>query len=79
MSTTNERIIGIRIPNVLYSHLANVARRHYKSISEVIRESIIEKMEDEFTIKEWAMIEKALAESYKEEGINWRKIKRDKI
>jgi len=68
-----EKTIGVRIPAVLYNYLDNIARRQYKSISEVIRETIVEKIEDEFTIKEWGMIEQALAESYKEKGINWRK------
>ncbi len=76
---SKERIVGIRVPGILYNYLGDVARRQYKSISEVAREAIIEKMEDEFTIKEWAMIEEALTASYKERGVNWRKVKYDKI
>ncbi|PIU50712.1 hypothetical protein COS91_08290 [Candidatus Desantisbacteria bacterium CG07_land_8_20_14_0_80_39_15] len=70
---SKERTIGVRVPAVLYDYLNNVAHKQYKSISEVIRQIIVEKIEDEFTIKEWTMIEQALAESYKEKGINWRK------
>ena len=68
-----ERTIGVRVPAVLYDYLNNLARRQYKSVSEVIRQTVVEKIEDEFTIKEWAMIEQALAESYKEKGTSWRK------
>ena len=76
---SKERTVGVRIPGVLYNYLNDVAHRQYKSISEVVRESVVERIEDEFTIKEWAMIEGALAESYKGRGINWRKVKHDKI
>ena len=70
---TKEKTIGVRIPAVLYNYLNALARKQYKSISEIIRQTIVEKIEDEFTIKEWALIEKALTESYGEKGVNWRK------
>ncbi|MFH0947626.1 MAG: DUF6290 family protein [Elusimicrobiota bacterium] len=76
---SKERIVGVRVPGVLYNYLNDVAHRQYKSISEIVRESIVERIEDEFTIKEWAMIEEALTESYKERGTNWRKVKYAKI
>jgi len=78
-TASKERIVGVRVPDVLYNYLNDIARRQYKSISEVVRESVVERIEEEFTIKEWAMIEGALAESYKERGINWRKVKHDKV
>jgi predicted DNA-binding protein len=68
-----EKTIGVRIPIVIYNYLNNLAHKQYKSISEVIRETLVGKIEDEFTIKEWALIERSLAESYKEKGVNWRK------
>ena len=76
---SKERMVGVRVPVVLYNYLNDIAHRQYKSISEVLRESVVERIEEEFTIKEWAMIEEALAGSYKERGINWRKVKHDKI
>jgi Arc/MetJ-type ribon-helix-helix transcriptional regulator len=70
----NERLIGVRVPKVIYDYLDSAAKRKYKSISEWIREAIVEKIESEFTIKEWSMIEQALKESYKEKGVNWRNL-----
>ncbi len=68
-----EKTIGVRFPAPLHNYLSSLADREYKSVSEVIREIVVEKVESEFTLKEWAMIEAALQESFKEKGVNWRK------
>ena len=69
--------INISLPTELYENLKRIAEREYKTISGLIRESVLEKIEENFTSEEIALIEEGSEAFRKGEGINWRKIKRD--
>ncbi|MEW6679742.1 MAG: ribbon-helix-helix protein, CopG family, partial [bacterium] len=66
------RII-VNLPAKLYEDIKKIAKREYKSISGLIRESILERREEEFTKEEIALIEKGLKSFKKGKGINLKR------
>ncbi|MBU0534077.1 MAG: ribbon-helix-helix domain-containing protein [Candidatus Omnitrophica bacterium] len=76
MKTVLKRI-NISLPENLYEKLRIVAQKEYKSISGIIRESVLEKVEEDFTAEELALISQASEAFHKGEGINWKDIKRE--
>ncbi len=66
----------IHLPSELYETMKKVAAKRYKSVSELIRESVLEKIEEEFSSEEMALIEKGRKSFHAGKGLNWRKIKR---
>ncbi|MFH1775949.1 MAG: ribbon-helix-helix domain-containing protein [Candidatus Omnitrophota bacterium] len=76
MGTALKRI-NISLPQNLYERLKIVAQKEYKSVSGVIRESVLEKVEEDFTSEELALISGASETFHKGEGINWKDIERD--
>lgn len=76
MKTAVKRI-NISLPEDLYESLKRIAGREYKSISGLIRESVLEKVEDDFSPEEIRLIEEGSEAFHRGEGINWREVKRD--
>lgn len=76
MKTTLKRI-NISLPQKLYKQLKIVAQREYKSVSGIIRESVLEKVEEDFTAEELALISEASEAFHKGEGVDWKDVKRD--
>ncbi len=73
MGVTDKRII-VNLPTELYESIKRIAEKKYRSVSSLIRESISEKIEEEFTPEEMALIEKGRKSLHEGKGINWRKV-----
>lgn len=76
MSTMTKRIL-VSLPSRVYDDLKYLAKTEYKSVSGVIRESIITKLKTEFSKAEMEQIEKGRAEYRQGKGVHWRSVKRD--
>ena len=75
MSVMTKRIL-VNLPEKLYQDLSKLAKAEYKSISGIIRESILDKLGSEFSKNEIALIEKGRSEYRQDKGVNWRSVKR---
>lgn len=75
MQVMNKRVI-VSLPAELYDGIKRLATREYRSVSSLIRESILEKMEEEFTVEEISLIDKARKSFHAGKGTNWREVKR---
>lgn len=75
MPVMDKRII-VNLPLELYESIKRAAGREYKSISSLIRESVLERIEEELTPDEMVLIEKGHKAFRAGKGINWRKVKR---
>ena len=75
MSIMTKRIL-VNLPAKLYEELKKLAKEEYKSISGVIRESIIERLNETFTKSEIDKIEKGRLEYRQGKGVSWRSVKR---
>lgn len=76
MQVMDKRII-VNLPTELYKDIKKIAEREYRSVSSLIRESILDKIEEEFTPEETVLIKKARASFHKGKGVSWREVKRD--
>ena len=76
MSVMTKRIL-INLPGKLYEDLKCLAKAQYKSISGVIRESIMTTLQNEFSKSEMDLIEKGRSEYRRGKGVHWRSVKRD--
>ena len=74
MKVMNRRVI-ISLPDGLYRSIKRLASREYRSVSSLVRESILEKVEDEFTPEEWAVVEQGFRDIDAGKGINWREVR----
>lgn len=75
MSVMTRRIL-VNLPGKVYEDLRHLAKTEYKSISGIIRESVIERLEGKFSKSEMDLIEKGRSEYRKGKGVNWRSVKR---
>jgi metal-responsive CopG/Arc/MetJ family transcriptional regulator len=75
MSVMTKRIL-VNLPGKMYEKLKHFARAEYKSVSGVIRESILDKLEDRFSKNEMDLIEKGRSEYRQGKGVHWRSVKR---
>lgn len=74
MKLTEKRII-VSLPLSLYENARRFASKNYTSVSGLVRDSLLEKIGEEFTIKELALIEKGRKAFRAGKGIPWRKVK----
>lgn len=75
MKVMDKRIV-ISLPARLYSSLRKAAEIHYQTVSGFIRESILEKIEDELTPDEMNVVESGRKEIRRRKGMDWRKVRR---
>ena len=75
MSIMTRRIL-VNLPGKIYEDLKHLAKAEYKSISGIIRESVIDRLEDKFSKSEMDLIEKGRSEYRQGKGVNWRSVKR---
>ena len=75
MSVMTRRIL-VNLPGKMYENLKALAKSEYKSISGVIRESIFDKLQKEFSKNEMELIEKGRDEYRQGKGVHWRSVKR---
>ena len=66
----------VRMPKFLYKKAKELCKGEYKSMSSLVRELILEKLDDSFTAEELRTIEKARKQFHKGEGVNWKEMKR---
>ncbi len=71
-----EKRVLVNLPADLYNGLKGLAKREYRSISSLIRESILDRMGESFTQDERALIEQGRKSFRGGKGKNWRTIKR---
>lgn len=71
-----DKRIVISLPAKLYGNIKKAASSHYQTVSGYIRESILEKIQDEFTPEESAVLEVSKKEMRETKGIAWRKVRR---
>jgi len=76
MTITMNKELLIRIPASLYNKVRIVCKKEYKSMSALMRELLLEKMEDSLTASEMALVEKESKSFHAGKGTDWRKIKR---
>lgn len=69
-----DKTILIHLPSELYESMKRIAAKKYKSLSSFVRESILEKIEEEFSSEELALIEKGRKSFHRGKGTNWRKV-----
>ncbi len=69
----NKKVL-LSLPDDLYQNVKRLASRKYRSASSLIRESILEKIEDEFTPQELAIVEQGFRSIDAGKGADWRKI-----
>jgi len=73
MPVMDKRII-VNLPAELYEGIKRIAGKEYRSVSSLIRESIIKKIEEELTPEEMVLIEKERKSLHEGKSINWRKV-----
>lgn len=76
MAATMDKELLVRVPSSLYNRIKHLCKNEYKSISALIRELLLEKIEESFGEEELRIIEHESKNFNKGKGINWRKIKR---
>lgn len=74
MSLMTKRIL-VNLPAEIYQDLKRAAKAEYKSVSGIIRESIVERLGDRVTRKEAALIEKGRAEYRQGKSVDWRSVR----
>ena len=75
MSIMTRRIL-VNLPGKVYEDIKRLAKAEYKSISAIIRESVIDRLEDKFSKSEMDLIEKGRSEYRQGKGVHWRAVKR---
>ncbi|MBI3251813.1 MAG: hypothetical protein HYZ52_00640 [Candidatus Omnitrophica bacterium] len=75
MSVMTKRIL-VNLPEKIYQELKRFARVEYKSVSGVIRESILDKLGGELSKSEAHLVEKGRSEYRRGKGVPWRSVRR---
>lgn len=76
MSLTMNKELLIRMPVSLYQRAKLLCEREYKSISAMVRELLLEKLDDTLMQSEAASIKKVRRAFRGGKGTNWRNVKR---
>ena len=71
-----DKRIMVSLPSNLYQSIKGLASKEYRSVSSLIRESILEKIEDELSTKDWSAVEKGFKDIDSGKGVNWRALKK---
>jgi len=75
MGIMTKRIL-VNLPGKLYEDLKHLAKSEYKSISGIIRESILDRVQDTLSKSEAGLIEKGRADYRQGKGVPWRSARR---
>ena len=71
---TKVKLIGVKIPVKLAKTLEDIAGRQYKSVSTLIREMIVDYIEDELSLESWETIKKGRKEYREGKSTPWRDV-----
>ena len=74
---TRIKLIGVKMPVKLAHTLEEIAERQYKSVSSLIRELVVDYIEDELSLKSWKLIEKGRKEYREGRYTPWRETIRE--
>ena len=75
MKLLGKRVL-VNLPVGLYNDLRQVASKELRSVSSLIRESILHRLEESFSPAEKTLIERGRREFREGKGRNWRNVKR---
>ena len=75
MKIMSKRIV-LSLPMALYNNAKQTAKKEYRSVSSLIRESLLEHLQDQFSPSEIALIEEGRKAFCQGKGVNWRQVKR---
>jgi len=75
MKLTEKRVL-VNLPLGLYNDLRQLASKELRSVSSLIRESILHRVEETFSPAEKTLIERGRKEFREGRGTDWRKTKR---
>ena len=75
MSVMTRRIL-VNLPGQIYEDLKHLAKTEYKSVSGIIRESVIEKLQERLSKSEADFVEKGRSDYRRGKGVHWRSVKR---
>jgi len=64
------------MPEALYKALKRAAKSEYKSVSSLIRESVVDRIEERFTKEESMLIELGRKSFREAKGADWREVRR---
>ena len=76
MSIIMDKELLIRIPTPLYKKIKSISSKEYKSLSALVRELLLEKVEEYLTMQDMKIIEEESKLFHKNEGTDWKKVKR---
>ena len=76
MSLTMNKELLIRVPMSLYQRAKLLCEREYKSMSALVRELLLERLDDSLTKSEITSIKKSRRAFHAVKGTDWRKVKR---
>ena len=75
MKLTEKRVL-VNLPVGLYNDLKHIASKELRSVSSLIRESILHRVEETFSPAEKTLIERGRREFREGKGADWRKVRR---
>ncbi len=76
MTKTMTKELLVRLPEEVYAQLKQFSKEEYKSMASVIRETIIDKLQDTFSKEQLNDIAEQRKEFVGGNGVNWRELKR---
>ena len=76
MKLTEKRVL-VNLPAGLYNDLRHIASKELRSVSSLIRESILHRVEETFSPAEKTLIERGRKEFHEGKGTDWRKLRRE--
>ena len=68
------KLIGIKMPIKLASTLEHIAKKQYKSVSTLVREMVVDYIEEEISLKSWKIIEAGRKEYREGKCTPWRDV-----
>ena len=71
-----EKRVLVNLPGGLYDDLKQLAERELRSVSSLIRESILHRLEESFTPEERVLIDRGRREFREGKGRRWRDVRR---
>ncbi len=71
---TKIKLIGVKMPVKLARTLEVIAERQYKSVSTLIRELIVDYIEDELSLESWKIIERGRKDYREGKCTPWRDV-----
>ena len=76
MSVTMNKELLVRMPLSLYKKARTVCSKEYKSLSALVRELLLERIDATLTEAEKSVVEKGSKSFHKGEGVDWRAVRR---